>query len=475
MRVVTRVRTCLVTLLMLLASVTSTVFATDDGDHGIAFIHVNVIPMDREQVLRDQTVLVAAGRIRDIGPAATVNVPDGFIHIDAPGQYLLPAYCDMHTHVLGEAWNMFLAPEDRIPAADLDMESFLFPYIANGVTTIQVLSATPDHVSLRESIARGETLGPRLILARMIDGPDKAWPPPLSTWVATADEARQAVIEAGNTGYDAMKVYSFLDPVAYEAIVATAAEAGLDVIGHIPMVLSVEQVVAGGQRLIAHSEEVMKHAGGDFSAEQVNEYSRIIAAGDTWLVPTLVTSRSILDVFEDQQMALSRFESRYFQHPMQQGVWSFITQNLYGPIPTEQRQFIRDGFEQFQVPLIRNLNQRGVKLLAGTDTPLPSLVPGFALHRELEELVAAGLSPYEALRTSTTHPFEYLDELEGAGTVQAGRVANLVLLRENPLLDISNSGTVEGVMVRGRWVSGNQIRDTMERIARPVTTSPNSP
>jgi imidazolonepropionase-like amidohydrolase len=469
MPVVIRIRVSLAILLMVLACIPGTVFATDTKDldyrQGIAFTHVNVIPMDREQVLADQTVLIVADRIRNIGPAAQMDVPAGFHRIDATGQYLLPAYCDMHTHVLGEAWNMFLAPEDRISATDLDMEAFLFPYLANGVTTIQVLSATPDHIGLRESIASGEILGPRLVLASMIDGPDKAWPPPLSTWVATAEEARQAVLEASDAGYDAMKVYSFLDPASYEAIIATARDTGIDVIGHIPVALSVEHIVASGQRLIAHAEEVMKHAGGDFSETRVDRFAATIAGGKTWLVPTLVTTRSILDVFEDQEKALSRPETRFFQHPMQQGVWSFITQNLYGPIPTEQRQFIRDGFEQFQIPLVRNLNQRGVKLLAGTDTPLPSLVPGFALHRELEDLVAAGLSPYEAMRSSTTHPFEYLGELDEAGTIQAGKLANLVLLEENPLLDISNSRKIEGIVIKGRWFSGSQIRERLELIA----------
>ena len=431
----------------------------------LAFIHAQVVPMDREQVLPNHTVLVEADHILRVGPSADVEVPAGFTRIDATDRYLLPAFCDMHTHVLGEAWNILLPSEDRVSAADLDMESFLFPYIANGVTTIQVLSATADHLSLRESIARGETLGPRLVLAQMIDGPDKAWPPPLSTWVASPAEAGQAVHAAKEAGYDAIKAYSFLGPDSYDAIIDAARVAGIDVIGHVPMSLSVEHVVDRGQRLIAHSEELMKHAGGNFSKQRIDQYVRTIAGSETWIVPTLVTSHSIVAIFENPEKELSRPEARYFQHPMQQGVWSFIFQNLYTPIPEDQRQAIRSGFEEFQLPITRKLNERGVKLLAGTDTPLPSLVPGFALHRELEELVLAGLSPYQALRSSTTHPFEYLGEIDDAGTVQEGKLANLVLLKENPLLNISNSRKIEGVLVQGSWLSGGQLRERLELIA----------
>jgi hypothetical protein len=421
--------------------------------------------MDRERVLPDQTVIVAVNRILEIGPTQSTEIPEGVTQIDATGRYLIPAFCDMHVHLLGDAWNIMLPPEAQIPIDDLDRASFLFPYVANGITTVQVLSATEDHIALRERIARGEILGPRLVLAKMIDGPDRAWPPPLSTWVASPAEASEAVLAANEAGYDAMKVYSFLDPASYEAIISTANEVGLDVIGHIPLALSVEHIVGAGQRLIAHSEEVMKHAEGDFSRERIDQLAQAIATSETWIVPTLVTTRNILALFDDLDAQLSRPEARYFRHPMQQGVWSFIIRNLYEPIPDAQRQGIRLGFERFQRPFTRALHDRGVRLLAGTDSPLPTLVPGFALHRELEELVAVGLSPYEALRSSTTHPFEYLGEIDEAGTVEVGKQANLVLLEENPLVDITHSRSIAGIVVQGRWLPGDRIRDRMSRLA----------
>ena len=135
-------------------------------------------------------------------------------------------------------------------------------------------------------------------------------------------------------------------------------------------------------------------------------------------------------------------------------------------MPPEHRQGIRDGFELFQRPLTKALYDRGAKLMTGTDTLiLPNLIPGLALHHELEELVGVGLTPYEALRTSTTHPFEFLGELDEAGTVEVGKRADLVLLEANPLDNISNTQKIAGVMIQGRWLSKAEIQKGLEELA----------
>jgi len=431
----------------------------------IAFINVNVIPMDQERVLSDQTVIVREGRIIEIGPTSSTKVPSGATEIDGTGQYLIPALADMHVHMVGEAWNVMFPPEAQFSAEDLDFSKFLFPYVANGVTTIQVMSALPEHVTLRDQISRGEVLGPRLILGKMIDGPEKAYPPPISTWVKTAAEARQAVLDAKEAGYDMIKVYSFLNQESYDSIIATAKEVDMPVGGHIPVDLSVEYILDKGQNLIAHAEEVGKYAQGNYDQERIDYFAKIIAESDTWIIPTLITTRNLLAIFDDYEEGLARPEVRYLQHPMHQGVWSYLIHNVYLPMPPEHRQKIRDEFELFNRPLTKALYDRGVNLMAGTDTLIPFLVPGFALHQELEELVGVGLTPYEALRTSTTHPFEFLGELDEAGTVEVGKRADLVLLEANPLDNISNTQKIAGVMIQGRWLSKAEIQEELEELA----------
>lgn len=431
----------------------------------VAFVHAAVIPMDEERVLRDQTVLTDGGKIVAIGPGTTVKVPRGALRIDASGLYLLPALCDMHVHVEGESWNALLSPEALAASRNLPFEDFLFPYVANGVTTVQVLSATPELVSLRRDIEHGLLLAPRMILARMIDGPEKAWPPPLSTWVDSASEAREATLEARDAGYDKIKVYSFLSKESYDAIVSTAGELHMDVIGHIPMSLSVEYVVDAGQKMIAHTEEVAKHTRGDYSQERIDYYADRIARGGVWMTPTLVTTRRILENLDDPEGVLVPPESAYVRHPMQMGIWSFISENLYRPIPPAARTRIRDNFERFQKPLTKVFHDKGGQLMTGTDALFPRLVPGFALHRELLELVEVGLTPYEALRTSTTIPYEFLGEAEHAGTIEIGKRTDLLLVDGNPLEDISAASKIEGVLMRGRWIDRVEIETRMEEVA----------
>ena len=432
----------------------------------IAFVHATVIPMDEERVLEDQTVIVTRGTIVAIGSASGIEVPDGALVVDATGRYLLPAFCDMHVHLLGEAWNMMLPPEDQLTRDEIPWDTFLFPYVANGVTTVQDLFSPPEHLALREKIARGEVLGPRMILARMIDAEGKAWPPPLAEWVASPVEAAEAVRRAKKAGYDKIKVYSFLDPESYDAIVSTASELDMDVIGHIPMAVSVEHVLDAGQKLIAHSEELAKHVDGDYRPERVEELAGLMADRGVWMMPTLITTRRILEVFDDPAGLVSHPESVYYRHPMERGVWTFVLEKLYKPIPVAGQKSLRAAFDEFQPALTVAFHSKGGRLMAGSDTVLPGLVPGFALHDELRELVGAGLTPYEALRTATSNPFEYLGESDEAGTVEIGKRSDLVLLDANPLEDITSSSKVGGVLIRGRWIGGDEIRKRMEELAR---------
>ena len=436
----------------------------------VAFVHASVVPMDSERVLRDYTVVVKHGAIVGIGPATTVKVPAGALRIDASGRYLLPALCDMHVHLVSAAWNIMQRPEVRVPQEKLPVEDFLLPYVANGVTTVQALSATPEDIELRKRIERGEVLGPRLILARMIDGPKVAWPPPLSTWVDTPAEAREAVRQARAAGYDKIKVYSFLSEECYDAIVTTARELKMDVIGHVPMSVSVEHVLDSRQKLIAHSEELAKHARGDYSARTIDSVATLMADHGVWMSPTLMTTRSFVKFFQSPESLTARPEVAYFRHPLERDVWSYLMTNLYQPIPEKARDKIRDDFEKFQLPLTKAFHDKGGRLMTGSDALMIGVVPGFALQRELRELVDAGLTPYEALRTSTTNPFEYLGERDRAGTIAVGQHSDLLLLSGDPLEDISAASRIEGVLIRGRWLGAQDLGDRMKALASAYGT-----
>lgn len=436
----------------------------DDSAQVIAFIDVNLVPMIDDTVMENQTVVIAGGRIVSIGDSEDTKLPSTSTRIEASGQYLIPALADMHVHLEGQAWNALFPPDQQFPPEALDFENLLFPYVANGIATVQVMSALPEHIEIRKAIEDGDLFGPRLLLSKMIDGPGQAWPPPISTWVSSPEEARQAVLDAHRDGYDSIKVYSFLDRDSYDAIMATAREIGMDVGGHIPISLTVEEALEAGQKLIAHSEEILKFARPPYTRDQIENFAQTIAASGAWITPTLTTSRNILAVFEDFDGELDRPEARYL-HPMDLGIWSFINTNLYQPIPEDHRSFIREGFFQLQRPLTRALGEAGAKMMTGTDALVPSTQPGFSIHDELAELVDAGLSPYEALRSSTTEPFAFLGELDQAGTIAVGKRAELVLLGSNPLSDIAATRHISGVMIQGRWLGAEELEQGLTELA----------
>ncbi|MDZ4866350.1 MAG: amidohydrolase family protein [Alphaproteobacteria bacterium] len=453
-------------LILALAFLATSVFAAHAAEPTpklVAFVNAAVVPMDTERVVPGQTVVVADGKIVAIGPAASVRVPPEALRIDATGRYLMPALADMHVHLLGESWNAMFPPNEQRARKDVPFERFMFPYIANGVTTVQVLMATPEDLAVREQVRQGKMIGPRMILAKMIDGPGKSWPPPLNTWVATPAEAREAVLRAKRDGYDKMKVYSFLTKETYDAVIATAREVDMEVMGHVPNALSVEYVIEKKQKAIAHSEELAKHTKA-YDAANVDHYSTLLAKSGTWMIPTLVTTHTFLDLFENMDAVFNRPGGQYHNHPMQRGAWTFMIDNLYKPIPAEHRTKLRDAYVKFQRPLTKAALDKGAKLLAGSDAMMPGLVAGFSLHGELQEFVDIGFTPYQALRTATTNPFEYLGEND-KGTIALGKQSDLLLLNANPLQNVTAASKISGVLMRGRWLPAEEIDNRMKQIA----------
>lgn len=436
--------------------------AEGDTTAHFAFTNVNVIPMDSEKILEDYSVIISNGEIVEIGPASSHKIPENTTVFDAKGKFIIPALTDMHVHLEGDAWNIMYPPEAKFAKEEINYEDILFLYLANGITMIDVMSAFPEHIELREKIKRNELLGPRLILSRMIDGAGKAWPPPISSWVNNPAEAKAAVIDAHNEGYDRVKVYSFLDKPSYDTIIVTAKDLSMPVDGHVPMSTSVEYIVLAGHNMIAHSEEVMKFAK-DYSPEQIDYFATLLAESNTWITSTLVTSHNLVELLKNDEQEFSKSGTEYL-HPLGLGIWSYINQNLYQPIPEEGREGIQKGYQLFQVPFTNEFFKKGGRLLAGTDALIPPNLPGFSIHSELEELVNAGLSPYEALRISTTNSYEFIGELDDAGTISIGKHADLILLDENPLENISNTQSIIGVMAQGQFISKSDIDMRLKEI-----------
>lgn len=431
-----------------------------------AFVDVAVVPMDRERVLAHQTVLVRGDRIVTLGPASQIAVPAGATRIDGRGKYLLPGLADMHVH---------LGFTTSDTAASL-ISNVLFAYVANGVTTVRDMhsggrsgirngSDLPDtwRFMLRRRVATGELLGPRIYTAG---------DPDLSSPAAAA----RSVAELEADGHDFVKIsldderWPATKPL-YDSLIAAAHRVGLRVVGHVPQGLELSQVLAdhwaSTEHLYEYPEYVLGLAGRWSLAVNGSVFGQPQAVVDTavWMRPSYRLDPAKLHELAE---AIRRA-----------GVWNCPTVYLMKNVLSQVRQagqsappgvHVAGRIAEFNLQIIKALQDVGAGLLLGTDVGggWRGEPPGFAVHRELATLVEAGLTPYQALATATRNVAEFLGALDSSGTVAVGKRADLVLLNDNPLRNISATIGPAGVMVQGHWLARADLdRRFAEMATRP--------
>jgi imidazolonepropionase-like amidohydrolase len=434
-----------------------------------AFVGVTVVPMSGPTALLDQTVLVSGDRITDLGPAAAVKLPDGATRIDGQGRWLMPGLADMHVHT----WST-----DDFPL-----------FLANGVTTVRNMFGSPKQLEWRRQIAAGKLTGPTIITAGpIIDGDPPTWPG--STVLTDPADAEKIVLEQQEAGYDFLKCYSGLKPDCYEALAAAAKKHGLRFMGHVPGAAGLPRAIAAGQSSVEHLDgwpEATQAADSPtpepksfFDAlpawehvddARIAEVAKQCIEHDVWNCPTLLVLEKWVRG-DDAQALLERPEMRYVS-PMLRSFWS-PERSYLGRMPDALLEAVKAG-DADRKRCVGILHKSGARLLAGTDMGNPFVVAGFGLHEELANLVAAGLSPYEALRASTSGAAEFMQAAEEWGTVEVGRRADLLLLEANPLDDVRNAARRVGVMVRGRWFEEAALSSQLEELAARFAPAAESP
>lgn len=406
-----------------------------------AIVNVNVIPMTSETVIPSQTVVVADGVIRAIGSVDFVPVPEGAAVVDGTDRYLMPGFTEMHAHVTGTGTR--------------ELTRLFNLFLANGVTTIRGMLGRQSHLELRAALQAGRILGPRLVTSGPSLNGDS---------VAGAADAAAKVRQQHAAGYDFVKIHPGLSAAEFNAAADTANEIGMPFAGHVPVAVGVEGALEKGMATIdhldgymasllpSHSDESGGYGGffGVMLADQVidsriGEITATTVASGVANVPTeslfehLVSDQSAADLS-------NRPEMRYVDAETLQR-WVQAKQNVLNERGFDPKVAVR-AIEVRRL-LIKALHDAGGVLLLGSDAPQVFNVPGFSLHHELEFLVAAGLSPYQALQTGTSAAATFL-ELE-TGTVEIGKLGDLVVLDANPLQNIANSRRVHGVLAGGRW------------------------
>ncbi|MEJ7812569.1 MAG: amidohydrolase family protein [Gemmatimonadaceae bacterium] len=418
-----------------------------DPPRVVAFEGVTVVPMDRERVLERQTVVVRDGRIARIGPSGAVRVPAGAIRVDGRGRYLMPGLADMHVH-------------------PYNTDQFV-NYLAHGVTTIAVLNGSRYSLRWREQVANGTLLGPTIYTAGpSLEGVPAGNPQFLST--ATPDDGRRAVQAIAAAGYDLIKVYMTLTPETYAAILAEAKAQRLVVAGHIPPQVGVDGVLrSGGQGMVAHAEEFFRErVDSAHRAARTAEIVRGVKAAGITVIPNMSAYADYIRSIKDLNEALADPEMRYASP----AVYSEKLPSHNRSIRPNPQQFLAGaerGLAMFR-PFTKALSDAGVPLLLGTDAEFFGYV-GASLHEELRQMVAAGLTPYQALSAGTAAAGDYVAaSVRGAerfGRIAVGQRADLVLLGANPLESVANAERIEGVMTRGRWLPAERLRTLRDSLA----------
>jgi imidazolonepropionase-like amidohydrolase len=452
----------------------ATISAEAKGAKVTAFVNVNIIPMDRERVLKGQTLIVREGKIAELGEAAKIEIPQDALRIDGRGRYLIPGLMDMHTHLFSD---------DEFPKSLAGDELAIM--LANGVTTIRLMIGTPEHLIYRRKIAAGDMLGPTLYVASPEFTGRRGNGVFNGRLVTTPDEARTAVRECKGLGYDFIKLTTFITRPVYDAVIETAREQGIRVVGHVDAEVGLQHALAVGQQHIEHLDSYMeallrddapmKVSVSDFgvwrkpnweSLDYVDE-SKIAALAQAtaktgnFTCPTLTFFKINFAVEQSDDEIRARPDFRFYPKNLQARLFAAHTRFWTNPPSAERRA----KYQRVRNQLVKAIREAGGKVMAGSDTPELFLVYGFTLHRELQNLVAAGLSNYDALAAATSTPAEFLKAFDTFGSIELGKRADLVLLTANPLDDIANTEKRAGVMVRGRWLSQAELQKQLDEIA----------
>lgn len=426
-----------------------------------AIKNVNVIPMiNAGEILTDATVVIENGKIASInGP-----IPDHAKIINGKGKWLIPGLIDMHVHVATDGTFNTTFPT-RAAAIFTSTQDVMTPFVANGVTTIFQLITQVGNFGQRNEIIRGDVIGPRMALAAMINGGNDAGAS------NSPSDGRQSVRVAKAEGYEFIKVYSNLNIETYKAIVDEAHLQGMKVIGHIPNAFQgrTEEAFVPHFSMVAHAEEYAKQAK-NFNYQEAQHFAKLAKENGTWLSPTLIVIKRIAE----QTLTLDSIRnlvSLQYVHPLIQNKWLTANKHYIGTSP--ERVTRLEKIVKFNNQLVKAFKEAGVPIVAGTDAGGSGVISGFSLHDEIELLVKAGLSPEEAVVSATRLPAAWLGIESKIGTVEAGKLADLVLLDENPLNDIKNTRKIYGVFVDGLWLTKVRINKMLFDLSSRNTASKN--
>lgn len=437
---------------------------------------VNVVDVRTGEIRPDQIIIVERNRIVAVGPRKTTRYPRNAPAIlNGRGAYLIPGLWDMHVHLVFGDW---------FPRAQ---EISLPLFVANGVTGVRDMGSELETVQAwRNEIEGGRLLGPRIMTSGpMLDGPKPRFPSSMA--IATPEDGRRAVDQLKHNGADFIKLQSLIPREAVFAIAEEARKEEIPFEGHVPDSVRASEMSDAGMHSFEHLIGIFEGSSpleSDFLKGEKNEtkflssydperaasLAALLAKNQTWQCPTLVWERggNLIDVADFSKDNRAKYVPAYWK----EHTWKIFAEAVKTEFNTDDLE-TRKKFIEKELEVVQLLHKAGVPFLAGTDTPPGVYVfPGFGLHEELQRFVAAGFTPLEALQTATLNPARFFQMEDQLGTIEKGKLADLVFLDGNPLEDIRNTQKVSAVILNGSYLSKSDLQKILQRVEESAKKEP---
>jgi imidazolonepropionase-like amidohydrolase len=422
---------------------------------------VSVVDTTGGPLLAHRTVVVRDGRIEEIrGADGSMSGKQSGMHVDGRGKFLIPGLWDMHVHMVFGDW-FPLGKEVTLPL-----------FVANGITGVRDMGGELEVLQQwRKEIAAGTLIGPRMVISGpMLDGPKPRFPSSIA--ITTPEDGRRAVDDLKRRGADFIKLQSLIPRDAVFAIAEEAHRQGITFVGHVPDSVRASQASNAGQKSFEHLIGIFEGSSpledqfikgiktegqflSTYDPKRAAALFALLAKNQTWQCPTLVWERggNLIDQTDFASDTRAKYAPAYWKDV----TWKRFTEEIMHDFNTDDLA-TRKRFVEKELEVVNAMHRAGIPFLAGTDAPPGVYIfPGFSLHEELQRFVAAGFTPMEALQTATLNPAKFLGMDDRLGTIEKGKVADLVLLDANPLDDIRNTQRIAAVIVNGRYFSRTDL------------------
>ncbi|HOP22405.1 MAG TPA: amidohydrolase family protein [Gammaproteobacteria bacterium] len=443
------------------------------SDAPVAITNISVLSTDSSEMLDNQTVLIKNGLISKIG--SELQVPGDYTKVDGSGKFLIPGLADTHAHTYNSKNDLLL-------------------YIVNGVTQIAILSSHPEMLEWRKDAKNG-AISPQIFLSTGGLNSKYGFMSVVRSWfgshpgINTAEQAREAVEIYKEQGFDVIKAYEYLNRESYFAMVEEAKKQHFPVSGHIPEEVTLDEIYHSGQSHLAHVEELVKGSMRQYNAldnrknlsylqylnNNADDIAKKVKAGNISISTTVWLMESLPQQRFDLENFLKTIELEYENPGVIEGSvfasgWlpgSNRYESQVRDLSTEDREISRqftDEYVQAIYIMTKALVDNDVILLAGSDSNTAGTIAGFSMHDEFQSLSNAGLSNSQILHSATLAPSKWMGF--NSGQIAEGMRADLVILDNNPLLDIKNTRSINAVILNGKLMTREVLDDILSQIKK---------